>query len=128
MEGTDGYCAVKVYNRVTPLNEVAYFILRHTLTLANHAAGEPFTECVLTVPAHASIRQREAVRHAAERTGLKVRAIINEPTAAALYYANLHMGQNFVLRAFLAAGDGKPVPGPIIDATPQMRAPRAAAS
>jgi molecular chaperone DnaK len=104
VEGSDGYCAVKVYNRVTPLNEVAYFILRHILTLANHAAGEPFSECVLTVPAHASIRQREAVRHAAERAGLKVRAIINEPTAAALYYANLRSPEQTVMVFDLGGG------------------------
>ena len=35
---------------------------------------------------------------------------------------------NTPVPAFLAAGDGKPVSAPIIDATPQMRTPRAAAS
>jgi molecular chaperone DnaK len=33
-----------------------------------------------------------------------------------------------VLRSSLVAADGKPVPAPIVDASPQMRAPRAAAS
>ncbi|MBU8898413.1 Hsp70 family protein [Corallococcus sp. H22C18031201] len=104
LEAPDGYTAAKVYGKVTTLTDVAHLIIRQIHTLASHAAGAPFAECVLTVPAHASIRQREAVRHAAEMAGLKVRAIVNEPTAAALYYANLRNPEQTVMVFDLGGG------------------------
>lgn len=102
--GPDGYTAIHVYGQVRPLTDVVHFIIKQILTLANHAAKLQFEQCVLTVPAHASIRQREAVRRAAERAGLQVRAIINEPTAAALYYANLRNPEQTVLVFDLGGG------------------------
>ncbi|WP_342375113.1 Hsp70 family protein [Myxococcus stipitatus] len=104
VEAPDGYTAVKMYGKVTSLTDVTQLVIKQILTLANHAAGEPFRECVLTVPAHASIRQREAVRQAAEQCGLQVRAIINEPTAAALYYANLRNPEQTVMVFDLGGG------------------------
>ena len=43
-------------------------------------------EAVITVPAYFSDSQRQATKEAGEIAGLKVRRIINEPTAAALAY------------------------------------------
>lgn len=102
--GTGGYAAVKVHGVVKPLTEVAHHVIRQIAVLANHDAGEAFEECVLTVPAHASFHQREAVREAASRAGLRVRAVINEPTAAALYYANLRNPEQTVLVFDLGGG------------------------
>jgi molecular chaperone DnaK len=104
VEGEDGYCAFHVYGQVRPMTEVAYLVIKQMLTLANHAAGTQITECVLTVPVHASIRQREAVRYAAEKAGLQVKAMVNEPTAAALYYANLRNPHQKVLIFDLGGG------------------------
>ncbi len=104
VEGPDGYCAVLIYGQLIPLTQVARLIIREIVVRANHAASTTFKECVLTVPAHASVRQREAVRLAAEAAGLGVRAIINEPTAAALYYANLRNPQQTVLVFDLGGG------------------------
>ncbi len=104
VEGEDGYCAFHVYGQVRPMTEVAYLVIKQMVTLANHAASTAFTECVLTVPVHASIRQREAVRYAAEKAGLTVKAMINEPTAAALYYANLRNPRQMVLIFVLGGG------------------------
>lgn len=104
VEGEDGYCAFHVYGHVRPMTDVAYLVIKQILTLANHIAEVPFTECVLTVPVNASIRQREAVRYAAQKAGLQVRALINEPTAAALYYANLRNPQQTVLVFDLGGG------------------------
>jgi molecular chaperone DnaK len=44
------------------------------------------TEAVITVPAYFSDSQRQATKEAGEIAGLKVRRIINEPTAASLAY------------------------------------------
>ncbi|MCI0671599.1 MAG: Hsp70 family protein [Myxococcaceae bacterium] len=104
VEGEDGYCAVKMYGQLTSMTDVAALVIQRILALANTAAKEPFTECVLTVPAHASIRMREAVRHAAQKAGLTVRALVNEPTAAALYYANLRNPEQTVLVFDLGGG------------------------
>lgn len=49
-------------------------------------AGETITEAVITVPAYFNDAQRNATKAAGEIAGLKVRRIINEPTAAALAY------------------------------------------
>ncbi len=44
------------------------------------------TEAVITVPAYFNDNQRKATKMAGELAGLKVRRIVNEPTAAALTY------------------------------------------
>ncbi|MDB5154390.1 MAG: dnaK, partial [Mucilaginibacter sp.] len=48
--------------------------------------GTEVTEAVITVPAYFNDAQRQATKEAGEIAGLKVRRIINEPTAAALAY------------------------------------------
>ena len=47
----------------------------------------PITESVVTIPANFSNEARDATMEAAKMAGLNVKYIINEPTAAALYYA-----------------------------------------
>ncbi|HNQ27738.1 MAG TPA: molecular chaperone DnaK, partial [Aquaticitalea sp.] len=48
--------------------------------------GTTVSEAVITVPAYFNDSQRQATKEAGEIAGLKVRRIINEPTAAALAY------------------------------------------
>ena len=47
----------------------------------------PISEAVITIPANFSQEARDATMEAGRMTGLNVKYIINEPTAAALYYA-----------------------------------------
>ncbi len=47
----------------------------------------PIDEAVITIPANFSHEAREATMEAGRMAGLNVKYIINEPTAAALYYA-----------------------------------------
>ena len=47
----------------------------------------PITEAVVTVPANFANDAREATLAAAKTAGLSIKNIINEPTAAAVYYA-----------------------------------------
>ncbi len=49
-------------------------------------------EAVVTIPANFANEAREATLNAARKAGLNVKNIINEPTAAALYYA-FHSGR-----------------------------------
>jgi molecular chaperone DnaK len=104
IEGADGYSAVSVYGQTIPLVEVAGVVVRDIVARAARTAGHVFTHCVMTVPAHASVRQREAVRKAAESAGLTVSAVVNEPTAAALFYANLRAPKQTVLIFDLGGG------------------------
>jgi molecular chaperone HscC len=66
--------------------ELSSLVLRSLKEDAEQALGEPVEEAVITVPAYFNDTQRKATRHAGELAGLKVRRIVNEPTAAALTY------------------------------------------
>ena len=57
--------------------------------LKNQTEGRigPITESVVTIPANFSNEARDATMEAAKMAGLNVKYIINEPTAAALFYA-----------------------------------------
>jgi molecular chaperone DnaK len=82
----DGGVAVESHGRVRPIAETTFHVISRVLELAQaHLHASSFEECVLTVPAHATFRQRRALRQAAEMAGLDVKAILNEPTAAALF-------------------------------------------
>jgi molecular chaperone DnaK len=66
--------------------EVSAMILRHLKREAEKYLGEPIAEAVITVPARFNEEERNATRDAGEIAGLKVRRLVNEPTAAALAY------------------------------------------
>lgn len=57
--------------------------------------GEEIEEAVITVPAYFNDKQRSDTKKAAILAGLNVERLINEPSAAALYYMiNKYSGQN----------------------------------
>ena len=66
--------------------EISAMILGKLKADAEDKLGETITEAVITVPAYFNDAQRNATKAAGEIAGLKVRRIINEPTAAALAY------------------------------------------
>ena len=66
--------------------EVSAMILQKLKADAEEKLGEKIEEAVITVPAYFDDAQRQATKDAGEIAGLKVRRIINEPTAAALAY------------------------------------------
>ena len=66
--------------------EVSAMILKYIKDYASEYLGEEVTEAVVTVPAYFNDSQRQATKDAGEIAGLKVRRIINEPTAAAMAY------------------------------------------
>ena len=61
-------------------------ILQKMKKTAEDYLGTEVTEAVITVPAYFNDSQRQATKEAGEIAGLKVRRIVNEPTAAALAY------------------------------------------
>jgi len=66
--------------------EVSARVLQKMKKTAEDYLGEEVTEAVITVPAYFNDSQRQATKDAGKIAGLKVRRIINEPTAAALAY------------------------------------------
>ena len=61
-------------------------ILQKMKKTAEDYLGTSVSEAVVTVPAYFNDAQRQATKEAGEIAGLKVKRIINEPTAAALAY------------------------------------------
>jgi len=66
--------------------EISAMVLQKMKKTAEDYLGHEVTEAVITVPAYFNDAQRQATKDAGEIAGLKVRRIINEPTAAALAY------------------------------------------
>ncbi len=66
--------------------EISAMILQKLKNDAEEKLGEKVEEAVITVPAYFDDSQRQATKEAGEIAGLKVKRIINEPTAAALAY------------------------------------------
>ena len=66
--------------------EISAMILQKMKKTAEDYLGQQVTEAVITVPAYFNDSQRQATKEAGEIAGLKVRRIVNEPTAAALAY------------------------------------------
>jgi len=66
--------------------EISAMILSKLKADAEDKLGEKIEEAVITVPAYFDDSQRKATKEAGEIAGLKVRRVINEPTAAALAY------------------------------------------
>ncbi|OIO16590.1 molecular chaperone DnaK [Candidatus Kuenenbacteria bacterium CG11_big_fil_rev_8_21_14_0_20_37_9] len=66
--------------------EISAMILQKLKADAEEKLGEKITEAIITVPAYFDDAQRQATIEAGKISGLTVKRIINEPTAAALAY------------------------------------------
>jgi molecular chaperone DnaK len=104
VETKDGQCGVMIGDTVKSFEDVAVDVLKRLLELATVSHGAPFEECVLTAPAHYGYAQRGAIRRAAMRAGLRVKGMVNEPTAAAMYYARKKGNDGTVLVFDLGGG------------------------
>lgn len=73
--------------------EISSMVLRELHEIAEAHFGDSVDEAIITVPAHFDNAERRATVDAAEIAGLKVRRLLNEPTAAALGYG-AHRGKD----------------------------------
>jgi molecular chaperone DnaK len=83
---TTGGIEVKMGDSWHSPEEISAFVLMKLKSDAEAKLGEKIEEAVITVPAYFDDSQRQATKNAGEIAGLKVRRILNEPTAAALAY------------------------------------------
>ena len=86
VRGDNGTVRVDIDGRLYSPQEISAMILQKMKKTAEDYLGQEVSEAVITVPAYFSDSQRQATKEAGEIAGLKVKRIINEPTAAALAY------------------------------------------
>lgn len=86
VKGDNDTPRVDIDGRLYTPQELSAMTLQKMKKTAEDYLGQEVTEAVITVPAYFNDAQRQATKEAGEIAGLKVRRIINEPTAAALAY------------------------------------------
>ena len=86
VKGDNDTIRIDIDGRQYTPQEISAMTLQKMKKTAEDYLGQEVTEAVITVPAYFNDSQRQATKEAGEIAGLKVRRIINEPTAAALAY------------------------------------------
>jgi len=86
LKGDNDTVRVDIDGRMYTPQEISAMVLQKMKKIAEDFLGHEVTEAVVTVPAYFNDSQRQATKEAGEVAGLKIRRIINEPTAAALSY------------------------------------------
>ncbi|QZT38633.1 molecular chaperone DnaK [Halosquirtibacter xylanolyticus] len=86
VKGENNTPRVQIDDRKYSPQEISAITLQKMKKTAEDYLGQEVSEAVITVPAYFNDAQRQATKEAGEIAGLKVRRIINEPTAAALAY------------------------------------------
>ena len=86
VRGDNNTPRVDIQGRLYTPQEISAVVLQKMKKTAEDFLGQEVNEAVITVPAYFNDAQRQATKEAGEIAGLKVRRIINEPTAAALAY------------------------------------------
>ena len=104
VKGDNDTPRVDIDGRMFTPQEISAMILQKMKKTAEDYLGQDVTEAVITVPAYFNDSQRQATKEAGEIAGLKVRRIINEPTAAALAYGIDKKGDDLKIVVFDLGG------------------------
>ncbi|THB62475.1 MAG: heat-shock protein Hsp70, partial [Spirochaetaceae bacterium] len=84
--------------------EISSWIIRKLRHDAQQYLGSTINEAVITVPAYFSEQQRRATVEAGRLAGLRIRRVLNEPTAAALAYASRQNANRIIVVYDLGGG------------------------
>ncbi|MEM8583807.1 MAG: molecular chaperone DnaK [Bacteroidota bacterium] len=104
VKGDNGTARVDIDGRLYTPQEISAMVLQKMKKTAEDFLGQEVTEAVVTVPAYFNDSQRQATKEAGEIAGLKVRRIINEPTAAALAYGMDKRTQDMTIAVYDLGG------------------------
>jgi len=104
VKGDNNTPRVAIDGRNYTPQEISAMILQKMKKTAEDFLGHEVTEAVITVPAYFNDAQRQATKEAGEIAGLKVKRIINEPTAAALAYGLDKKGKEMKIVVFDCGG------------------------
>ncbi len=86
VQGDNNTPRVDIDGRLYTPQEISAMVLQKMKKTAEDYLGQEVTEAVITVPAYFNDAQRQATKEAGEISGLTVKRIVNEPTAASLAY------------------------------------------
>ena len=104
VRGDNNTPRIDIDGRTYTPQEISAMILQKMKKTAEDYLGQSVTEAVITVPAYFNDSQRQATKEAGEIAGLKVRRIVNEPTAAALAYGLDKAGKDEKIAVFDLGG------------------------
>jgi molecular chaperone DnaK len=104
VKGDNNTPRVQIDDRKYTPQEISAIILQKMKKTAEDYLGHEVSEAVITVPAYFNDAQRQATKEAGEIAGLKVKRIINEPTAAALAYGLDKRGKEMKIVVFDCGG------------------------
>src|SRR5674476_37759 len=104
IKGDNDTIRIDIDGRQYTPQEISAMILQKMKKTAEDYLGQEVTEAVITVPAYFNDSQRQATKEAGEIAGLKVRRIINEPTAASLAYGLDKMHKDMKIAVFDLGG------------------------
>ncbi len=97
IEDKDDKLRIKIDDVLYSAEEISAMIMMELKRAAENHIKDTIDGAILTVPAYFNDSQRQSTRDAGEIAGLKVKRIINEPTAASLSFSTKLKGERKIL-------------------------------